>query len=39
MKKQIEKFYKLTGYQPIIKDGKPYYGDNLNLQGTAIRKD
>ena len=36
MKKQIEKFYELTGYQLIIKDGKPYYGGDLDLRGTAI---
>ena len=36
MKKQIEKFYGLTGYRLIIKDGKPYYGGGLDLQGTAI---
>ena len=36
MKKQIEKFYELTGYQLIIKNGKPYYGGWLDLRGTAI---
>ena len=36
MKKQIEKFYELTGYRLIIKDGKPYYDGDLDLQGTVI---
>ena len=33
---QIEKFYKETGKMLEIKDGKPYYGDSLDLRGTAI---
>ena len=33
---QIEKFYKETGKKLEIKDGKPYYGDSLDLRGTAI---
>ena len=33
---QIEKFKKETGIKLDIKDGKPYYGGNLYLQGTAI---
>ena len=33
---QIEKFKKETGLSLEIKDGKPYYGGNLYLQGTAI---
>ncbi len=33
---QIEKFKKETGISLEIKDGKPYYGGNLDLQGIAI---
>ena len=33
---QIEKFKKETGIKLDIKDGKPYYGGNLDLRGTAI---
>ena len=33
---QIEKFKKETGISLEIKDGKPYYGGNLYLQGTSI---
>ena len=36
MKKQIEKFYELTGYRLIVKDGKPYYGGSLDLRDTGI---
>ena len=35
-KQDIEKFYKETGKKLEIKDGKPYYGGNLDLRGTAI---
>ena len=31
LQEQIDKFYKETGYQLKIKDGKPYYGGFLNL--------
>ena len=33
---QIEKFKKETGLNLEIKDGKPYYGGWLDLQGSAI---
>ena len=36
IKQQIEKFHKETGIKLEIKDGKPYYGGSLYLQGTAI---
>ena len=33
---QLQQFYKETGIKLEIKDGKPYYGDYLDLRGTAI---
>lgn len=36
IEQQIEKFHKETGIKLEIKDGKPYYGGWLDLQGTAI---
>ena len=31
LQEQIDEFYKETGYQLEVKDGKPYYDGNLNL--------
>ena len=36
LQEQIDEFYKETGYQLEVKDGKPYYEDNLDLYGTNI---
>ena len=36
MKQEIEKFRKETGVNLVIKDGKPFYGDSLDLRGTGI---
>ena len=36
MKQEIEKFRKETGVDLVIKDGKPFYGDSLDLRGTGI---
>ena len=36
MKQEIEKFRKETGVNLVVKDGKPFYGDSLDLRGTGI---
>ena len=36
MKQEIEKFRKETGVNIVVKDGKPFYGDSLDLRGTGI---
>ena len=36
LQKQIDKFYKETGYQLELKEGKPYYNDYLDLRYTEI---
>ena len=36
LKKHIEQFKRDTGYNLIEKDGKPYYGGSLYLEGTGI---
>ena len=38
LQEQIEKFYKETGYELKIKDGKPYYDDYLCLFNRTITK-
>ena len=38
LQEQIDKFYKETGYELEIKDGKPYYGGWLDLSYTKISK-
>ena len=36
MKQEIEKFRKETGVNLVVEDGKPFYGDSLDLSGTSI---
>ena len=36
LQEQINKFYKETGYQLEVKDGKAYYNDDLDLYGAKI---
>ena len=36
LQEQINKFYKETRYRLVVKDGKPYYGGNLDFRGIKI---
>ena len=36
LSEQIEQFKKETGYTLEVRDGKPYYGGDLYLDGTGI---